>query len=162
MPLLPMHLPVTVPMDWEARTLLEARADTVEQLLIRAPSTTTDEWPALGLCSVLNELRDAVVATDELGQIRYVNEAAEKLVGWSSGSLIGRSALDIVADSVADPLVDGFEGFVPDAGAGTARPTPPDGHQAVRRFRNRHRTRPLHVRARVGGPRDGGHLPSPR
>ncbi len=101
-------------MDWEAADpARQARADAARPAPRSAPPrTTTDEWPALGLCSVLDELRDAVVATDELGQIRYVNEAAEKLMGWPPGSLIGRSALDIVADSVAEPLEDGFEDFV--------------------------------------------------
>jgi PAS domain S-box-containing protein len=112
LPTLPVHLPVTVPTHWEARTLLDAETDTLESLLRPAPSSATDEWPALAMCSVLNELRDAVFATDELGQIRYVNEAAEKLVGCPSGSLVGRSALDIVAVSMAEPLVDGFKGFV--------------------------------------------------
>ncbi|MGA2473083.1 MAG: SpoIIE family protein phosphatase [Acidimicrobiales bacterium] len=38
----------------------------------------------------------AIVATDERGQIRYANVAAEDLMGWPHGSLVGRSALDLV------------------------------------------------------------------
>jgi PAS domain S-box-containing protein len=40
-------------------------------------------------------LQDAIVATDERGQIRYANVAAENLMGWPHGSLVGRSALDL-------------------------------------------------------------------
>ena len=39
-------------------------------------------WPVPGVRAVLDGLRDAVVATDEQGQIRYVNDAAEELLGW--------------------------------------------------------------------------------
>jgi len=43
--------------------------------------------------AVLDGLRDAIVATDERGQIRYANIAAEDLMGWPHGSLVspGRS-----------------------------------------------------------------------
>ena len=57
-------------------------------------------WPVPGVRVVLDGLRDAVVATDEQGVIRYVNKAAEDLLGWPHGSLVGRSVYDLVPDSV--------------------------------------------------------------
>jgi len=50
-------------------------------------------FPVKGVRSVLDGLRDAIVATDERGQIRYANIAAEDLMGWPHGSLVspGRS-----------------------------------------------------------------------
>ncbi len=69
-------------------------------------------WPMLTMHGVLGGLRDAVVATDEHGQIQYANAAAEELMGWPTGSLTGRSALDLVPESLAGPLRAGFENFV--------------------------------------------------
>jgi len=50
-------------------------------------------FPVKGVRAVLDGLRDAIVATDERGQIRYANIAAEDLMGWPHGSLVspGRS-----------------------------------------------------------------------
>ena len=62
--------------------------------------------------ALLDALRDAVLATDRLGKIVYVNAAAEELMGWPEGSLTGRSVLDIVPESSAETLKDGFEHFM--------------------------------------------------
>ncbi len=72
----------------------------------------TGSWPVPGVRTVLDGLHDAVVATDERGVIHYANLAAEELTGWPHGSLRGRSALDLVPDSLVGPLRDGFEGFM--------------------------------------------------
>ena len=49
--------------------------------------------PSQGVRVVLDGLRDAVVATDDGGTIRYVNKAAEELLGWPRGPLVGRPGL---------------------------------------------------------------------
>jgi PAS domain S-box-containing protein len=79
------------------------------------PSSATavqPTWPVKGVRAVLDGLSDAVVATDERGIIHYANVAAEDLLGWPHGSLVGRSALDLVPDAMAAPLQGGFESFI--------------------------------------------------
>ena len=66
----------------------------------RPRRTSEPAWPVPGVRVVLDGLRDAVVATDEQGQIRYVNKAAEELLGWPPGTLVGRSVFDLVPDSL--------------------------------------------------------------
>ena len=69
-------------------------------------------WPVPGVRAVLDGLRDAVVATDEQGQIRYVNTAAEDLLGWPRGSLVGRPVFDLVPESLTATLSADFGEFV--------------------------------------------------
>ncbi len=81
--------------------------------------TTIPAGPALepslpipGVRAVLDGLQDAIIATDEWGEIHYANIAAEALLGWPHGSLAGRSALDLVPDSLrVAGLEHGFESF---------------------------------------------------
>jgi PAS domain S-box-containing protein len=69
-------------------------------------------WPTPSVRAVLDGLRDAVVATDADGEIHYVNAAAEELMGWPHGSLVGRSALDLVPDSLSAAFDAGFGHFI--------------------------------------------------
>ena len=69
-------------------------------------------WPIPGVRAVLDGLADGVVASDEHGVIHYANVAAEELMGWPHGSLRGRSALDLVPDSMATQLAEGFQAFM--------------------------------------------------
>lgn len=77
-----------------------------------APDMRLAEWPLPAVRVVLDGLHDAVVATDAQGEIHYVNGAAEELTGWPRGSLIGRSALDLVPDSFAESFRQGFAAFM--------------------------------------------------
>ncbi len=61
---------------------------------------------------VLDGLRDAVVATDDKGVIRYVNIAAEDLLGWPPGSMVGRTVFDLVPDSLAATVGEDYGAFV--------------------------------------------------
>ena len=61
---------------------------------------------------VLDGLRDAVVATDDKGVIRYVNTAAEDLLGWPPGSMVGRTVFDLVPDSLAATVGEDYGAFV--------------------------------------------------
>ncbi len=91
-----------------------------------APQPSREEqpdrpWPVVrGVRLVLDSLADAVVATDADGVIGYVNAAAEELLGWPAGSLVGRSALDLVADSLAEPLRRDFPGYLQQRTTGLA------------------------------------------
>jgi PAS domain S-box-containing protein len=85
------------------------KADTLRTAGITAAPA---EWPPPGVRTFLDGLRDAVVATDESGEILYVNAPAETLMGWPHGSLVGRSALDLVPDSLSDAFDAGFAQFV--------------------------------------------------
>jgi PAS domain S-box-containing protein len=82
---------------------------------VRVPTFTAGSgptWPVQGVRAVLDILSDAVVATDEQGEIRYVNAAAETLMGWPRGSLVGRPVYDLVPDSLYGMLGDDFGAFV--------------------------------------------------
>ena len=61
---------------------------------------------------MLDGLRDAVVATDQGGEIRYVNAAAEQLLGWPRGTLVGRPVVDLVPESLTALVGDDFDAFV--------------------------------------------------
>ena len=61
---------------------------------------------------MLDGLRDAVVATDDEGMIRYVNTAAEDLLGWPRGALVGRPVFDLVPDSLTATVGDDYGAFV--------------------------------------------------
>ena len=69
-------------------------------------------WPVQGVRVVLDGLRDAVVATDDQGVIRYVNLAAEDLLGWPRGSLVGRTVFDLVPDSLTATVGEDYGEFV--------------------------------------------------
>ena len=69
-------------------------------------------WPVPGVRVVLDGLRDAVVATDDEGTIRYVNKAAEGLLGWPPGTLVGRPVFDLVPDSLTAAVGDDYSAFV--------------------------------------------------
>ncbi len=94
-------------------------AEVVRNDALPAAATAVAARPALepslpvpGVRAVLDGLLDAIVATDEHGEIRYANVAAERLLGWPHGSLTGRSALDLVPDSLrGEGLEHGFEAF---------------------------------------------------
>lgn len=45
---------------------------------------------------LLNEIGEAIMATDNKGIIIYWNHAAEKLYGWKSEEVIGKNVLDII------------------------------------------------------------------
>ena len=80
-----------------------------------APAASVEDgpaWPVPGVRAVLDGLRDAVVATDEQGLIRYVNTAAEDLLGWPRGSLVGRPVFDLVPESLTATLGVDFGAFV--------------------------------------------------
>jgi PAS domain S-box-containing protein len=71
-----------------------------------------ETWPLPAVRAVLDGLREAIVAMDIHGVIHYANIAAEEMIGWPRGSLVGRSARDLVPESASELLADGFEHFV--------------------------------------------------
>jgi PAS domain S-box-containing protein len=73
---------------------------------------SAEPWPLPGVRAVLDGLREAIVAIDIRGVIHYANIAAEEMIGWPHGSLVGRSALDLLPDSMAELADEGFERFV--------------------------------------------------
>ena len=82
--------------------------------IVPAVGTTAAEpdWPLPAVRAVLDGLGEAIIATDEHGLIHYANVTAEELMGWPRGSLVGRSALDLVPDARMTPFEEGFETFV--------------------------------------------------
>jgi PAS domain S-box-containing protein len=75
-------------------------------------AATRAAWQIRDVREVLDGLSDAAIATDEQGVICYANSAAEELVGLPAGSLPGRSALELVPDSLKSPLQEGFAEFL--------------------------------------------------
>ena len=65
-----------------------------------------------GVRVVLEGLRDAVVATDDVGTILYVNKAGEDLLGWPRGTLVGRPVFDLVPDSLTAAVGEDYGSFV--------------------------------------------------
>ena len=100
--------------SWTSRRLAPGAGDgTAAARAERASmAVAPTPWPTPSVRAVLDGLRDAVVATDENGEIHYVNVAAEELMGWPHGSLVGRSALDLVPDALSGAFHDGFAHFV--------------------------------------------------
>jgi PAS domain S-box-containing protein len=105
--------PATLPEDRLGHALV--RVDEVSSAPARAPvmaAGSEPAWPIKGVRTVLDGLRDAVVATDEQGEIRYVNVAAEDLLGWPRGSLVGRPVFDLVPESLAATMGEDYGAFV--------------------------------------------------
>ena len=55
--------------------------------------------------SLLNQVSNAIIATDLDGAIFYWNKAAEKLYGWKSEEVLGRKGNDIVVPKSLQPQV---------------------------------------------------------
>ncbi|MHC5538277.1 ATP-binding response regulator, partial [Singulisphaera rosea] len=55
----------------------------------------------------LASIGDAVIATDELGRVRFMNPVAESLTGWSQDDAAGRSVLEV------GPILDGQSPHAP-------------------------------------------------
>src|SRR5437867_7038888 len=61
---------------------------------------------------LLDTFADAVVATTEAGRIVYVNAAAEKLLGWPAGDLMGRPLTTIMPERMRARHLAGFRRYV--------------------------------------------------
>jgi hypothetical protein len=66
-----------------------------------------EQW----LSTTLNSIADAVITTNEQGNITYLNPAAEKLTGWSNAEAVGLELKDIfnivkeeTRDIIANPI----------------------------------------------------------
>ncbi len=55
---------------------------------------------------LLNEIGEAIMATDLDGNITYWNRTAEKLYGWTSEEVTGRNVLDITPSSMSKQQAD--------------------------------------------------------
>ncbi len=113
----PLSTPRPVPASEDERRetgpTRAAAASTAAAASERAPmAMAPTPWPSPSVRAVLDGLRDAVVATDVDGEIHYVNPAAEELMRWRHGSLVGRNALDLVPDSLSEAFSGGFAQFV--------------------------------------------------
>lgn len=61
--------------------------------------------------SVLDGLPDAVIAADGAGMIRYVNAAAERLLGWDAAELVGRPLGAIQPPHLRDACLAGVRHY---------------------------------------------------
>ena len=61
------------------------------------------------LQAVLQSIAYAVVATDDEWKIRFMNQAAESLTGWSAEQAIGREVGEVLRVSISSPTPLGTE-----------------------------------------------------
>jgi PAS domain S-box-containing protein len=62
--------------------------------------------------SVLNGFADAVIAADEHGMIVFANAAAERLLGWDDGGLVGQPLVAIQPERLRDAHRGGFKRYL--------------------------------------------------
>ncbi len=61
---------------------------------------------------ILDAFADAVVAADGKNRIVYLNAAAEKLLGWSAGELVGRPLVTIIPPRLHPAHHAGFNRYI--------------------------------------------------
>jgi two-component system sensor histidine kinase VicK len=61
---------------------------------------------------ILDALGDAVVASDGANRIVYANPAAERLLGWPAGELVGRPITTIQPERMRAMHLAGFHRYV--------------------------------------------------
>ena len=71
-------------------------------------------WPAPRLQALLDGLSDGVMGADHEGRIIYANAAAERLLGWPEGELIGTPVSVLFPARLQDWMGDDFAAFVSD------------------------------------------------
>ena len=57
---------------------------------------------------VLDQLLDAVVVADDQNQIAYVNAAAEELLGWPTGEIVGKRLTALIPERLQEAHVAGY------------------------------------------------------
>jgi len=68
--------------------------------------------PPLAFEEVLDTLNDPVVASDETGEVLYMNAAAERLLGWTERDLIGKSLTTFMPERLRPEHEAGFRRFM--------------------------------------------------
>ncbi|MFN6567079.1 ATP-binding protein [Dendronalium sp. ChiSLP03b] len=60
------------------------------------------------LVTLLNSMSDAVIATDELGMVTFMNPAAEKITGWQQAEALGHDVSNIfqIVDEVTEDTLE--------------------------------------------------------
>jgi PAS domain S-box-containing protein len=76
--------------------------------------TSRRGWPAPRLQALLDGLSDGVMGADHEGRIIYANAAAERLLGWPEGELLGTPVSLLFPARLQDWMGDDFAAFVSD------------------------------------------------
>jgi PAS domain S-box-containing protein len=80
--------------------------------------------------TILSHMADGVIVTDHLGQIRFLNAAAEKLTGWTAAQAAGQQAGHVLP--LVEPELDlALDEFLPEAIAEGITATLPTGASAL-------------------------------
>ncbi len=72
-----------------------ALADLIEHLLARKVATEASFAERERAEVTLNSIGDAVLCTDTLGRVTFLNPVAEKITGWSSARALGRPGVEV-------------------------------------------------------------------
>jgi PAS domain S-box-containing protein len=66
-------------------------------LFIDITASKKAEQAARFQAHIINNISEAVIATDPAGRITYTNKFAERLYGWPAGEMIGRDVIALIA-----------------------------------------------------------------
>jgi PAS domain S-box-containing protein len=65
-------------------------------LLIDITASKKAEQAVRFQAHIINNISEAVIATDPAGRITYTNKFAERLYGWAAGEMIGRDVIELI------------------------------------------------------------------
>jgi len=85
----------------DERAFVDTLAHQCAQALLRAARTEAEEKTRRWFSTTLRSIGDAVIATDNLGKVTFLNPIAEHLTGWREAEAIGQS-LDAVFHIISE------------------------------------------------------------
>ena len=85
----------------DERAFVDTVARQCAQALLRASRTEAEEKTRGWFSTTLRSIGDAVIATDDVGRVTFLNPIAERLTGWSEAEAVGQ-ALDSVFHIISE------------------------------------------------------------
>jgi|SRR5579872_414335 len=89
------------------RSFVEAFAQQAAQALLRALRLESEDEVRGRLSATLRSIGDAVIATDLVGRVTFMNPVAERLTGWSEADARGKPLDDVFCTDAQAPGTDG-------------------------------------------------------
>ncbi|HEY6079855.1 MAG TPA: ATP-binding protein, partial [Polyangiaceae bacterium] len=85
----------------DERAFVDTLARQCAQALLRATRRAAEEETRQWFSTTLRSIGDAVIATNHLGKVTFLNEIAERLTGWSESEALGQP-LELVFDIISE------------------------------------------------------------